>query len=117
MKRFKCWLRRNLWPVWALWLALEWVVWGVRWLMHRRPSLPRDFYDTEAWRRLRYQALRRSDGKCQCCGRGKRDGAILQVDHIKPKSRFPALAMSLGNLQVLCRDCNLGKSNTDVIRW
>ena len=35
------------------------------------------------------------------------------VDHIKPRSRYPALELTLTNLQVLCNDCNMGKSNDD----
>lgn len=37
----------------------------------------------------------------------------IVVDHIKPASRFPDLALDLENLQVLCNDCNMGKSNDD----
>jgi 5-methylcytosine-specific restriction endonuclease McrA len=35
----------------------------------------------------------------------------MHIDHIKPKSKFPDLALTEENLQILCRDCNLGKSN------
>ena len=66
----------------------------------------------------RYKALRHSDGRCQLCGRSKRaDGVILHVDHIKPRSRFPELALDVANLQVLCEDCNLGKGNSDTVDW
>lgn len=75
------------------------------------------FYDTDAWRALRYRALSRSNGKCELCGSSKQDGVILHVDHIKPRSRFPELELSLDNLQVLCADCNLGKSNRDTRDW
>lgn len=33
----------------------------------------------------------------------------LQGDHIKPKSRFPALALDPKNIQVLCWPCNRAK--------
>ena len=72
---------------------------------------------TQEWRSVRYQALLRSDGRCDCCGASKKDGKRLHVDHIKPKSKFPALSLTLSNLQVLCEDCNLGKSNTDETDW
>lgn len=75
------------------------------------------FYDTDAWRDLRYRALSRSNGKCELCGRSKHDGAVLHVDHIKPRSRFPELELHLDNLQVLCADCNLGKSNRSTRDW
>lgn len=76
-----------------------------------------DFYITREWRELRYLALQAGDGRCQCCGRSPAHGVVLHVDHIKPKSKFPHLALTLSNLQVLCADCNLGKSNKDDTDW
>src|SRR5262249_39926358 len=38
-------------------------------------------------------------------------------DHIKPRSKFPELELELGNLQVLCADCNLGKRAWDQTDW
>lgn len=75
------------------------------------------FYDSEVWRSLRYQVLRRDGGKCVLCGVTAANGATLHVDHIKPRSLFPELELEITNLQVLCSDCNLGKSNTDQIDW
>ena len=37
----------------------------------------------------------------------------IVVDHIKPRSRFPGLELDPDNLQILCSDCNMGKSNDD----
>ena len=37
----------------------------------------------------------------------------IVVDHILPRKKFPKLAMDINNLQVLCRDCNMGKSDDD----
>lgn len=76
-----------------------------------------DFYSSDAWRVVRYQALRRSRGVCECCGAGPEPGRPLHVDHVRPRSRWPDLALTLSNLQVLCADCNLGKGNTDEIDW
>ena len=75
------------------------------------------FYDSPKWLEVRYKALQAANGCCQCCGfRG--DGPNpLHVDHIKPRSRFPKLELALSNLQVLCRRCNLGKSNRDLTDW
>lgn len=71
------------------------------------------FYKSSGWRRIRYSALKESNGKCACCGAEAKNGAILHVDHIKPRSLFPELALDPNNLQVLCEPCNLGKSNFD----
>jgi 5-methylcytosine-specific restriction endonuclease McrA len=80
--------------------------------------ISKDFYASEEWRRLRYRALRESKGCCALCGRTQREhGVVLHVDHIKPRSRFPSLELDLSNLQILCEDCNLGKSNFDSIDW
>ena len=76
-----------------------------------------DFYDSQAWQSLRYQALSRANGCCELCGQSKSDGVIIQVDHIKPRSKFPHLELDLNNLQVLCKPCNLGKSNKDSTDW
>lgn len=75
------------------------------------------FYESREWLRLRYDALRKSDGSCVVCGRSKFDGAVLHVDHIKPRSLFPELELEPSNLQVLCAQCNLGKGNRDGTDW
>lgn len=75
------------------------------------------FYRSDAWLRLRYEALRRNDGRCEACGASKADGVLLHVDHIMPRSKFPDLELALDNLQVLCEDCNVGKSNRDTTDW
>jgi 5-methylcytosine-specific restriction endonuclease McrA len=76
-----------------------------------------NFYLSPAWRDLRYRAIVKSQGKCECCGRSRTDGVVLHVDHVKPISRFPALRLTLSNLQVLCADCNMGKGAWDQTDW
>jgi hypothetical protein len=78
---------------------------------------PSEFYATDRWRKLRYLVLKANNGRCELCGNGKFEGAVLHVDHIKPRSKFPSFEWDINNLQVLCSDCNLGKSNTDSINW
>lgn len=75
------------------------------------------FYMTREWRELRYEALKINGGKCQLCGCGRAEGKKIHVDHIKPRSKYPELELDLTNLQVLCEDCNLGKSNRDETDW
>lgn len=60
-------------------------------------------------KRVRYDVLARDGHRCVSCGRGKHDGAVLEVDHILPASRNGS--GDLSNLQTLCKDCNQGKSN------
>ncbi len=75
------------------------------------------FYQSSEWRQLRYLALRNSEGCCCCCGARASDGIVLHVDHIKPRSRYPELELSLDNLQILCEDCNKGKVDMDNYDW
>jgi 5-methylcytosine-specific restriction endonuclease McrA len=61
--------------------------------------------------RLRYLVLRRDHFTCRACGRSPAThrNVHLQVDHIKPWSAGGETVAK--NLQTLCRQCNLGKSN------
>ena len=77
----------------------------------------RGFYTGDQWLKVRYRALKSSNGRCQCCGARPTKKKPLHVDHIKPRSKFPELALNVENLQVLCEDCNLGKSNLDATDW
>jgi len=70
-----------------------------------------NFYNTREWIAVRYQALRLSEHRCLSCGSSPNDGIRLHVDHIKPRSVRPDLSLNINNLQVLCEQCNLGKSN------
>lgn len=76
-----------------------------------------DFYQTWAWKSVRYQALKKYGAKCMVCGATPETGAVICVDHIKPRSKFPELSLDVNNLQVLCADCNMGKSNWDQTDW
>ncbi len=75
------------------------------------------FYQSQEWRAVRYEALKLSNGRCAACGNRPTEENPIEVDHIKPRSKYPQLALSLANLQVLCRDCNQGKSNRDATDW
>jgi len=82
-----------------------------------RPKTNKQFYVSSAWRTLRYLALTNCGGACQCCGAKASDGVKIHVDHIKPRSKYPKLELDIDNMQVLCSDCNLGKSNIDDTNW
>ncbi len=61
--------------------------------------------------------LKKYGARCQCCGADASHGIRINVDHIKPRRDFPALALDESNLQVLCEDCNHGKGNWDRTDW
>ncbi|MFA5049341.1 MAG: HNH endonuclease [Patescibacteria group bacterium] len=83
---------------------------------HRKSR--QEFYMSEEWRSLRYNILKKYKGCCCLCGRSyQKHGVVIHVDHIKPRSKYPELELDENNLQLLCEDCNLGKSNKDSIDW
>jgi len=75
------------------------------------------FFASDDWKQLRYIALKNAGGRCQCCGARPSEDIQLHVDHIKPRSRYPELALDINNLQVLCDTCNVGKSAWDDTDW
>lgn len=80
------------------------------------PTEP-DFYRSGKWLRLRAKAFELYNNHCECCGSTPSRGAILHVDHIKPRSQYPELALDIENLQILCEACNKGKSNLSEKKW
>ena len=56
--------------------------------------------------------LEQAGAECACCGED--DAAVLQIDHIWPRSKGGQ--NWLINLQVLCADCNKRKGNSLVLR-
>lgn len=76
-----------------------------------------EFLQSFEWRQLRMKALKLHGARCQCCGASPQTGAVMNVDHVKPRKLFPELALSLDNLQVLCDECNHGKGNWDQTDW
>ena len=63
-------------------------------------------------RGMRHEVFKRDNYRCVECGASKDDGATLHVDHKVPVSKGGT--DELENLQTLCSDCNLNKS--DVIQ-
>jgi hypothetical protein len=76
---------------------------------------PKRKHTQNAWKRIgvgpkkRVEVLVRDNYTCQMCGASRSSGAVLEIDHIHPVSKGGT--NDLSNLQVLCRDCNAGKSN------
>lgn len=60
-------------------------------------------------RGLRHEVFKRDNYTCCECGAKKSDGVTLHVDHKIPVSKGGT--DELDNLQTLCSDCNLNKSN------
>ena len=65
---------------------------------------------TANWRQ-RAQVLLRDGATCKMCGARPEHGAKLHVDHIVPYSNGGETILE--NLQILCEQCNIGKSDID----
>jgi len=66
----------------------------------------KQFYNSAEWRSLRQQVIKEQPKICAACGEKITKKSDLTIDHIKPRSKFPELALEKSNLQVLCRSCN-----------
>jgi len=76
------------------------------------------FYSSREWAELRVRVLEKYGCKCMMCGRSpKEHGVVVQVDHIKPRSKYPELSLVFENMQILCAACNFGKSNKYKTDW
>ena len=69
-------------------------------LKRKRTHIPRG---------MRHEVFKRDNYTCVECGAKKEDGVTLHIDHIIPVSKGGSDELS--NLQTLCEDCNLNKSN------
>ena len=76
------------------------------------------FLSSYEWRTLRMVAIKKYGRTCACCGvECGKNGIVLNVDHIKPRRKYPELALNINNLQILCNTCNHGKGNWDETDW
>lgn len=87
-----------------------------------------DFYLSREWGDARNEILKYNGKYCMLCmkaenridgflpkkGRRKKlkEQVLLNVDHIKPLSQYPELALDIKNLQILCSKCNKQKGAT-----
>ena len=64
--------------------------------------------------RLRFKVMQRDNFSCVMCGASpaKDQGVKLHIDHIVPWSKGGETEYS--NLQTLCSNCNIGKSDLDL---
>jgi 5-methylcytosine-specific restriction endonuclease McrA len=60
------------------------------------------FYLSDAWKRLRRQALIRDHFACTICGVNVSHRGQARVDHIQSLRTRPDLALTLANLRTLC---------------
>lgn len=69
-----------------------------------------ELFDSFIWKTVRAALLRDANFTCQYCGQ-RAPHVQLQVDHIVPITKDWSRRLDILNLQVLCAQCNSGKSN------
>ena len=75
----------------------------------RRTEEREAFYSSPEWAFIRDIIIQEHGRVCHRCGKKIKKDVDLTVDHIKPRSKFPDLALDKSNLRVLCRQCNSRK--------
>lgn len=72
-----------------------------------------DLLNDPEWQTLRKEIFRTYPNQCFKCDSVEK----LQVDHVKPRSKYPELTYDFSNLQILCERCNRSKSSSDDPAW
>lgn len=78
----------------------------------RSITIPREVNKTKEFKKVRVEILKLIPYCLKC--ESKKE---LHIDHIYPVSIYPKRAFNYKNLQVLCKECNIEKSNTTVIDY
>lgn len=73
----------------------------------------RQFYSSPEWDIIRKQVIKAKGWICSECGKPITNSYDVTVDHIRPRSKYPELALDKQNLCVLCRSCNSSKGDRD----
>lgn len=71
------------------------------------------FYSSPEWSRLRDLVIKEEGRVCVECQRDIKEDIDVTVDHIRPRSKYPDLALKRENLRVLCRQCNSRKKDRE----
>lgn len=78
----------------------------VKWQL-KADKKTREKVEPQVCRNLRYEIMQRDGWRCVLCGNGRKEGTLLQIDHITAKC-FGG-TNNKKNLRTLCIDCNIGK--------
>lgn len=66
------------------------------------------FYLSDSWIDIKKKVHKLYGRGCMKC---KKEGIETHIDHIMPRSLYPSLELDIHNLQILCKKCNIEKSN------
>ncbi len=75
-----------------------------------RAAQSRRFLRSSEWKTAREICFSEKGMSCWQCGATEQ----IQVDHIKPRVKYPDLALVQSNLRPLCWNCNRTKAAKDV---
>jgi 5-methylcytosine-specific restriction protein A len=90
-----------------MWTKTHVWVWAVASVTSSADAIVTDlFLKSSAWRTVRVLALKRDHYRCVKCGEDVSHPGKSRVDHIKPRSTHPHLALALFNLRTLCGWCD-----------
>jgi len=100
-------------PLMQVWLKTQDISGPKRKISIRKKRFnSKEFYGSWVWKKVRFEVLKKYGAVCMLCN-DSGDNVKICVDHIKPRDKFPELELDENNLQILCDDCNRGKSNDD----
>jgi len=74
------------------------------------------FYSSPEWAVIRRQVIEEEGRVCAECGKRIKNDIDITVDHKRPRSKYPDLALDRENLRVLCRTCN-SKKGARLLDW
>jgi hypothetical protein len=66
------------------------------------------------WKTMRRTVLDRDKWTCRSCGYTGQD---MQIDHVKPRHKWPELTWDMENIQTLCKPCHFAKTGGDYRQW
>jgi 5-methylcytosine-specific restriction endonuclease McrA len=73
-----------------------------------------EFHSSKEWKDLKVKVFEIYSKECMKCGKSDMTaGTSIQVDHVKPRIKYPELSLDINNMQILCRKCNFKKGSTD----
>jgi len=64
------------------------------------------FFESRQWISIKSAMYAIFSKECMKC---KKTKVILNIDHVKPRHKYPSLELDIYNCQILCRECNLEK--------
>lgn len=73
------------------------------------------FYSSPEWAKLREWVIKEEGRVCAQCRRHIKNDSDVTIDHIRPRSKYPHLALRRENLRVLCRKCNSRKKDRESL--